>query len=90
MSMTATQKAEEINGTLKANDFCPTRGVFIAAEDGSNFHLRSAFMLQWEEYWLVFAEHQNPMTFAKDEVTLAVQYAGIAIESVEQYLKRKE
>lgn len=68
----AVEKVDTISRSLKCTDFSPYKWVYIQPIDYGSIHLiRSSFVLDWEDWWLVLSEHDTPRVFHKEEVTLA-------------------
>lgn len=73
----AEAKAREINKSLSAYDFNPDFCIQIKTDEGCDWFLTSAFALSYERYYLIFAEHHNPICIAKNDVTWFAQYCMV-------------
>jgi len=61
---------------LTAYDFSPSNIVHVATDEGSIFHVRSAFLDYWvdpesnDEWCFLFAEHHPAMLFHVDDLLM--------------------
>lgn len=60
--------AKEFNSKLSAYDFSPRNYVRIVTDEGFELTLPSAFVLVYNQWYLVFAEHHNPQVFHMDDI----------------------
>ncbi len=74
MSKKAQEKCQEINSALTIYDFDSNKYVVVETDEGLRLTLPSAFVLKWNNWYLVFAEHHVPLYFDKDDVTAIYEY----------------
>jgi len=66
--------AGEYDRKLLATDPRFRRSVLIAHEDGSIFYIDSAFLMQKEEWILMFSEHHSYRVFHKSDLLHYTEY----------------
>lgn len=65
---------------LRADDKRFRNSVVVIDQEGSFFHFKSAFILDYGEYIMTFSEHQGYRVFCKEELTGYWQYKEVKIE----------
>lgn len=70
---------EEIDKQLNGYDFYYT--ALINHGDGSFHVMKNALVFQWQDYWLVFAEHAVPQAYHKEDASV-IQLKEIEIDTV--------
>jgi hypothetical protein len=58
---------------LRATDTRFKRSVLLMHEDGSIFHIDSAFLMQKDEFVFMFSEHHSYMVFDKSDLLSFVE-----------------
>lgn len=82
MSVTMKQVhdlAQDYDAKLRADDSRFRRAVVVLHEEGTVYHFRSAFMMTYGEYLMVFTEHQSYHVFALDELSGWWQYKDVKV-----------
>jgi hypothetical protein len=74
--------AQEIDKNLLASDPRFSYVVYLSHEDGSFFHYENAFIMNCEEYLIIFTEHHNFHIFVRDEVSHFQQYKVVPPEKL--------
>ena len=64
----ALEVAQQLNKYMTCYDF--PYFVIVYHDDGTFHIMRSALAYEWDEYYLVFAEHAQPQVFHKEESTV--------------------
>jgi hypothetical protein len=64
----AKEYADKYDASLLATDPRFRRSVLLIHEDGSIFHINSAFLMQKDEWLFVFSEHHSYRVFGKDDL----------------------
>lgn len=68
----ALDKAKSIDATLFATHPMFNRGaVQVIHDEGTVYFFQSAFVRKWNEYFLIFTEHQSYHAFHEDEVQIS-------------------
>ena len=75
----AYKVVEAIDEQLNGYDFYYT--ALINHEDGSFLIVKNALVFQWNDYWLVFAEHAPPQAYHKEDASVC-QLKEIEIDTV--------
>ena len=70
----AEVKAEEFNKSLTLYDFAPSNWVHLKTDEGFEVDVPAAFVLQWEGWYMIFAEHHDPIIVDKEETVEIYQY----------------
>jgi hypothetical protein len=79
----ARKFAENIDKNLSGYDLCYT--ALINHEDGSFHVVKNAIVFQWNDYYLVFAEHANYEVYHKEDASV-LQLNEIEIDKVNNTL----
>jgi hypothetical protein len=67
-------KAKEIEDSLSAYDFKLDHCVRVIVANGSEFIFKSAFVLKYEDWYMVFAEHDDFKCFAIEDLQQIYQF----------------
>jgi len=73
----AEAKATEIEDSLSAYDFAGSTFVHIRTHEKYQAEIPNAFVLTYGEWYIIFAEHHNPICFHKDDVEEIWYYSPI-------------
>jgi len=64
----AEAKADEIDAKCSAYDFKGNNYVRVVTDEGLELIMPNAFALEFGDWYLLFAEHHDPMCFHKEDV----------------------
>lgn len=83
--------AKTVDTELTIDDFDPTFCVEIESENGNRVFIQAAFVLTWKDYYLLFAEHDEPRVFHKTDVRKLAQYKMLYTKPtlVDEFLTNK-
>jgi hypothetical protein len=80
----AERKVEEIGNQLTAYDFGDYLVHVVNVDDGAVFTYPDAFVLKWEDWFLVFTEHYLYHRYHEDD-HFVVQYKHADIQALEDW-----
>lgn len=68
------EKAQKLNREMSAYDFAPNTYVKVTTDEGAEFLYPSAFFLKQGDWFVVFAEHHNPVVFHSGDINALYSY----------------